>query len=57
MKVVVLYLDEDGYECYRETYTLEEAWKKGLGEVIEEMQRNGVRVAPMGGKVIELLGD
>lgn len=54
LKVHIVCLDDEGCEYSRKKYPLEEAWKKGFGKVIEEMQRDGVKVRQVGDKIIEL---
>lgn len=54
MKVVVVYLDDEGYEALREEYTLDEAFALGLGKIIEKMRKDGVAVRQVGNRVIEL---
>ena len=53
MKVVVVYLDFDGYEAYREEYE----WgniPEELKEIVDEMVEAGVIVRQVGDKIVEI---
>jgi len=54
MKVVVVYLDLDGYEAFREEYV----WPEIPDEyrpIIDEMMNAKVRVRQVGDKIIEVV--
>jgi len=53
MKVVVAYLDWDGYEVYREEYDFKDV-KGELRKVVEDMLRKGVKVHQMGDRIVEV---
>jgi len=53
MKVVVIYLDDDGIECYREVLDEKEA-RKIYGNFIDKMVKAGKWYGMVGDKVIML---
>jgi len=53
VKVVVIYLDDDGIECYREEFSEEEAVKI-YGQFIEKMKKAGKWYGMIGDKIIML---
>ena len=54
-KFVVVYLDEDGFECWRQEFSVDEAYKLGYGSIIDEMVAVGVRVRQVGEAICELI--
>ena len=53
-KLVIVYLDEEGFECWRKEFSIEDAYKFGYGNVIDEMIAVGVRVRQVGDAIYEL---
>lgn len=53
MKVVVIYLDDDGIECYREEMDETKA-KRLYGDIVEKMKRTGKWYGMVGDKIIML---
>lgn len=48
VRFVIVYLDNDGLECWREEYSEEEAVMLGYGEIIEEMKKEGRNTKQVG---------
>ena len=53
MKVVIVYLDDEGIECYREVLSESKA-KEMYGKVIDRMMKEGKWYDMLGDKVIML---
>ena len=52
-RFVVIYLDDEGYEAWREEYPMSRAMER-FGKIVEEMMEKGVRVKQVGDKIYEL---
>lgn len=56
MKVVAVWLDDDGYEAYRREYDDKSAMPAWMAEYITEFKRTGKRVFQVGDMIIEVFG-